>query len=240
MSLTQSHDVFAAIHENGLDDLLRRFFTARPKYLNYGSPGFVAATTVSATQMPAIQFPGVPGGIDWSVHLERPLVDAHPQSAGLPPELDPLGSQRVSIHTAVQICVACARRERRDDDGKPDRDPERDPEREDRPEDNPERPIGKDLRPVCFKVEVFAIAHAERTSSSTGDALRLVVDELELVDLEPNELESVIECLLLQILRAVLASVRLPLTALRAGAFELMPAAGPFAQNDQIEMLGDV
>jgi len=229
MSLTQAHDVFAAIHENGLDDLLRRFFSARPKYLNYGSPGFVAATTVSATQMPAIQFPGVPGGIDWSVRFERPRVDAHPQSAGLPPELDPLGPQRVSIHTAVQICVECSSGERRDDHGEPDR-----------PNDNPDRPIGKVLRPTCFIVEVFAIAHAERSSSPTGDALRLVVDAIELVDLEPNGLESVIECLLLQILRAVLASVRLPLTALRAGAFELVPAAGPFIEDDQIEMFGDV
>ena len=82
--------------------------------------------------------------------------------------------------------------------------------------------------------------YAERTSSPSGDALRLVVDAIELVDLEPNELESVVECLLLQILRAVLASVRLPLTALRAGAFELVPTAGPLVQDDQIEMFGTV
>lgn len=239
MSLTQAHGVFTAIHEDGLDDLLRRFFNARPKHLNYGSPGFVAATTVSAIQMPAIQFPGVPGGIDWSVRLERPRVDAHPQSAGLPPELDPLGAQRVSIHTTVQICVGCATRERREDQGDPNR-PNDDPDGGHRPEDDPDRPIGKDLRPTCVTVEVFAIAHAERSSSPSGDALRLVVDAIELVDLEPNELESVLECILLQILRAVLASVRLPLTALRAGAFELVPTAGPFVQDDQIEMFGDV
>lgn len=237
MSLTQVHDVFAAIHEDGLDDLLRRFFGARPKYLNYGSPGFVAATTVNATQMPAIQFPGVPGGIDWAVLIDRPRVDAHPQSAGLPPELDPLGPQRVSIRTAVQICVSCTTRGR---DEQPDPDRPDDPTHGDHRKDDPDRPVGKDLRPVCFEVEVFAIAHAERTSSPSGDALRLVVDAIELVDLEPNELESVVECLLLQILRAVLASVRLPLTALRAGAFELVPTAGPLVQDDQIEMFGTV
>jgi hypothetical protein len=241
MSLTQVHDVFAAIHEDGLDDLLRRFFDARPKYLNYGSPGFVAGTTVNVTQMPAIQFPGVPGGIDWAVKIDRPRVDAHPQSAGLPPELDPLGPQRVSIRTVVEICVACtARGDDQPDDPHKD-DPRKDDPRKDDPhKDDPDRPIGKDLRPVCFKVEVFAIAHAERTSSPSGDALRLVVDAIELVDLEPNELESVVECLLLQILRAVLASVRLPLTALRAGAFELVPTAGPLVQDDQIEMFGNV
>lgn len=239
MSLTQTHDVFAAIHEDGLDDLLRRFFTTRPKYLNYGSPGFTAATTVTATQMAAIPFPGVPGGIEWSVRLAQPVVDAHPQSTGLPPELDPLGAERVAIRTAVQICVDCSNRERGDDqrDPRPD---QQDPTHGHHRKYDPDRPIGKDLKPVCFVVEVYAIARAERTTSAAGDALRLVVDAIELVDLEPNELESLVECLLLQILRAVLASVRLPLTALRAGAFELTPAAGPFVRDDQIEMFGDV
>jgi hypothetical protein len=230
MSLTQVHDVFAAIHEDGLNDLLRRFFTTRPKYLNYGSPGFVASTTVNATQMPAIQFPGVSGGIDWSVRLDIPVVDAHPQSAALPPELDPLGPQRLSLRTTVEICVNCS------EGGEPEH-PDDYGNYDDR---YPDRPPKGDLQPVCFKVEVYAIAHAEQTSSPDGDAVRLIVDAIEIVDLEPNELESVIECLLLQILRAVLASVRLPLTALRAGAFQLAPTAGPEVENDQIEMYGAV
>ena len=93
---------------------------------------------------------------------------------------------------------------------------------------------------MLVAVGVFAITHAERTSSVDGDAVRLIVDDLELVDLEPNELESVVECLLLQILRAVLASVRLPLTALRAGAFQLTPTAGPDVEDDRVEMFGAV
>lgn len=234
MSLTEVHDVFAAIHEDGLNDLLHRFFTSRPKYLNYGSPGFVAATTVNATQMSPIQFPGIPGGIDWSVRIATPRVDAHPQSAALPPELDPLGAQRLSVHTAVEICVNCSDRRQPDPDG--------DSKSHDHNPDHrfPDKPPRGDLRPVCFKVELFAIAHAERTSSPDGDAVRLIVDAIEIVDLEPNELEAVIECLMLQILRAVLGSVRLPLTALRAGAFQLVPVVGPEVENDQIEMYGAV
>jgi hypothetical protein len=246
MSLTDVHDVFAAIHEDGLNDLLRRFFTTRPKYLNYGSPGFVAATTVNSTQMPAIQFPGIPGGIDWSVRIDLPRVDAHPQSTGLPPELDPLAAQRLSVHTKVEICVDCS------DHGRPGRE-ERPPEtghhhpderqpdgREPGKHEHPDKPPRGDLKPTCFAVEVFAVTHAERTSSVDGDAVRLIVDDLELVDIEPNRLESVIECLLLKILRAVLASVRLPLTALRAGAFQLVPTAGPGVEDHSVEMFGAV
>lgn len=232
MSLTEAQSVFAAIHEDGLNDLLRRFFTTRPRYLRYGSPGFVAATTVNWTQMAAIQFPGIAGGIDWSVQIAIPRVDAHPQSAPLPPELDPLGVQRLSIETVVEICINCNERHEREREPDHDKDP-----REDHHDDKP--PSGN-LRPVCFKVEVFAIAHAERTSSPDGDAIRFIVDSLELVDLQPTELESLIECLLLQILRAVLASVRLPLPALSAGAFSLTPTVGPEIENDQIEMYGNL
>jgi hypothetical protein len=234
MSLTEAQSVFAAIHEDGLNDLLRRFFNARPRYLNYGSPGFVAGTTVNSTQMAAIQFPGIPGGIDWSVQIAQPRVDAHPQSAPLPPELDPLGLQRLSIHTAVEICVNCNERHERDDN--PDHNPDKDP----KDDHHGDKPPNGNLRPVCFKVEVFAIAHAERTSSPDGDAIRFIVDAIELVDLQPNDFETLIECLLLQILRAVLASVRLPLPALSAGAFTLTPTVGPEIENDQIEMYGNL
>jgi hypothetical protein len=230
MSLTAAEDVFAAIHEDGLNDLLRRFFSARPRYLNYGSPGFVAATTVNSTQMPAIMFPGIPGGIDWNIRLATPTVDAHPQSTGLPPELDPLAPARLAVRTAVELCINCTQRHGRDSD-RP---------RDDKNDHNHDKPPRGDLKPVCFKLEVFAVTHAERTSSPDGDAIRLIVDALEIVDITPNDLESFLECLLLQILRAVLASVRLPLPALRAGAFSLTPTVGPAIENDRIEMFGNV
>jgi hypothetical protein len=166
-----------------------------------------------------------------------PRVDAHPQDLGLPPELDPLAAQRLSIRTTVELCIDCQGRQRR-----PDREPQPETGEKEKPDEHhhPDKPPRGDLRPVCFKVEVHAIAHAERTSSPDGDAVRVIVDALELVDLRPDELESVIECLLLQILRAALASVRLPLTALRAGAFQLLPTAGPLVEDDRVEMFGDV
>ncbi len=224
MSLTEAERVFGGVHEDGLNDLLRAFFIARPRHLNYGSPGFVAATTAAATQMPAIPFPGVPGGIDWAVQLELPVVDLHPQTTGLPPELT-MGLGHVSIRTKVRICIACESF-RGDQDDKPD-DDHKDPRR------------GKAKGP-CFDVEVFALGHMERTFGPDGESVIVVVDAVELVDIRPNEFESVIECLLLQILRAVLADVRLPLEALRAGAFTLTLARGPEVEDDQIKVYGNL
>lgn len=224
MSLTQAQEVFGSIDEVGINDILNAFFTARPRYLRFGSPGYVLGTTVNETQMPPIPFPGVPGGgIDWAIRIGLPVVDLHDQDLGLPPELT-LNPGQVAIHTEVEICIACDRRK----------------DREEKPEhDDKEPPRGGASGP-CFTVKVIAIGHLERASSADGDAVVIVVDELEMVDIEPDGFESVIECLLLQILRAVLREVRLPLQALRAGAFSLALVRGPDIEDDQIKMYGNL
>ena len=223
MSLTEAERVFGGITEQGINDLLRAFFGARPRHLNYGSPGFVPATTAAATQMGAIPFPGVPGGIDWAVQLAAPKVDLHPQTDALPPELS-LGPSQLSVSTMVRICVACETRRDQPTD-KPD----------DQPRDD--RPPGK-AKGTCFELRLFALAHLERAFAPDG--VVIVVDAVEIVDIEPKPLEAVLECLMLQILRAVLAGVRLPLRTLRAGAFSLTLTRGPEVENDQLEVYGNL
>src|ERR1035438_7850575 len=95
MSLTQTHHVFAGVAQSGINTFFKALFTTRPHYLNYGSPSFVPADTVSASTMPAIQFPGVPGGIQYAVSFSIPVVDLFPPDAGttspIPPGLNQFG-----------------------------------------------------------------------------------------------------------------------------------------------------
>ena len=97
------------------------------------------------------------------------------------------------------------------------------------------------LREVtCCRLEVFAIGHVERVMTSTGeDAIAFAVDAVEIVEIKPDDLESVLECLLFMILQAVLAQIRLPLRALRAGAFQLTLTVGPLIEDDQVKMRGN-
>jgi len=104
MSLTETHEVFASVHEDALNDLIRAFCTDRPRYLVYGSPSFVPVTTIAETTMAAIAFPGVPGGIQWRIQLSIPRVDLHKQTSPLPPELT-LGPGQFSASLGVRLCL---------------------------------------------------------------------------------------------------------------------------------------
>ena len=129
MSLTQAEAVFASIHETALNDIVTAFCVHRPRLLFYGSPAFVPATTVAETQMNAIAFPGVPGGIQWRVRLTVPRIDLFKQTSELPPELA-LGPNQFSIALGAEICIECRKIRidpkppRPNDDDRESRDPQ--------------------------------------------------------------------------------------------------------------------
>lgn len=229
MSLTQSERVFASVHESALNDLLRAFFTARPRYLRYGSPAFVPATNVTATQMAAIAFPGLPGGIDWAVRFGLPRIDLFKQTEALPPQLT-LPAGGFALRTDVELCVNCVRRK---DDRNPnghDKDPNNDKD--------PPRGLGE---VTCTKLQVFATGHMDSWNDGFGNGeIRFRVDAVELVDITPDSLEAVLECLIRMLLDAALSQVHLPLQALRAGAFHLAVTQGPLIDDDRVQARGTV
>ena len=223
MSLTQAQHVFASIHESAVNDLLTAFFNARPRYLRYGSPAFVPSTNVTATQMAAISFPGLPGGIEWAVRFTIPRIDLFKQTDPLPPQLT-LPPGGFALHTDVELCVNCVRR------------------RDDKNNDNRDGHNGQSLGQVtCTKLQVFATGHMDNWNDSSGyGEIRFRVDAVELVDITPDSLESVLECVIRMLLDAVLSQVHLPLQALRAGAFQLIVAQGPLIEDDHVLARGNV
>ena len=236
MSLTEAQAVFASIHETAINDLLTAFCTARPRYLAYGSPAFTPVTTVAETTMPAIPFPGVPTGIQWRLRLGIPRIDLFKQANALPPELS-LGPGQFSAEIDAELCIECRRIRI---DPKPPRPPKgRDREQPNQPpRDDRPHPISE---LTCFRLRIFAVGHLEHVLSSTGeDAIAFAVDQVEIVDIKPDELESFLECLLFMILQAILATIRLPLRALRAGAFQLALTVGPLIEDDSIKVRGTV
>jgi len=235
MSLTETSEVFVAVEESALNDLITAVCGTRPHLLNYGSPAFVPASSVSATQMAPIPFPGSPG-LQWSVRLSTPVLDLFKQDRPLPPELS-LGAGQFSLSTKVRLCVDCAARGRNEPPGE-------DPKGHDHPGDDQQWPDdrddwGKARNPMCCTLDVFAVGHLVSTWAGGQQAIGFALDAVEIVDIEPNALESVIECLLTMILRSVLATLSLPVTALEVGAFTLTPTQGPLIDVNRVLARGD-
>jgi hypothetical protein len=223
MSLTEAQEVHAGLHESGANGLLTAVFTARPRLLNYRSSALVPGPPGAAsawTTMSPIPFPGVPGGIDWGVQFAIPEVDFHPDSTGgLPPPLT-LPATRLSLRTKVILTVLCGtRRERHDQDNRRGA-----------------------VAPLRAELELFGIGHATAAyfGSPGNGEVTFDVDNVEIVDIAPEELESVLECLIRMLLDAALGAVRLPFTAVTAGAFAFALLRGPEVEEDQLKLYGNV
>jgi hypothetical protein len=217
VSLTEAENVFAGLNETGLNDILTALFTARPRLLNYRSSPAVINSPASAsawTTIPTIAFPGMPGGIQYAVQFSIPQVDVFPKTAPLPPQLN-LVSGQISIRTTVTLTLLCGSRRGGDDD---------------------KTPIGT---PISANLDVFALGRVVvRTVGLGTGTLGFDVLQVEIVDITPDPLESLVECLVLTLLRAVLASVALPFSAIRVGAFTLNLLRGPLSLDDQLKLYG--
>ncbi|WP_328842636.1 hypothetical protein [Streptomyces sp. NBC_00258] len=213
MSLTESENIFAGLNEQGLNTILSAVFTARPRLLNYRTSPSVAAVPASAsswTALPTIAFPGVPGGIDYAVRFSVPRVDLFPQSQPLPPALN-LAVGQFSLQTEVDLILLCSRSADREGSGKP---------------------VGVRLGVAATGQPVVQV-----TGPGTG-TVSFDLLAVEIVDITPDPLESLVECLVLTLLRAVLSSVALPFESLRAGAFSLNLLRGPETEDDQLKLYG--
>jgi hypothetical protein len=217
MSFTQSHEVFAAVHEDGINDFIQAFYQARTHYFIYGTPFFAPVTTADITRIPAINFPGIPGGIEFAVAFRQPLIDLHPDSTGGSAVLPPPPNQfTISAHV-VMVVLCGSRKQNIPTHGKPDR----------------ETAIGT--------IETTELTvHAQGSIDNDGNSIGFQVEETEIVDISPDSLETVMECIIKMILNAALANIRIPIPALSLDAFSLSLTAGPIIENDQVKVWGTI
>jgi hypothetical protein len=233
MSLTAADHIFVGVHEDGANDFLTALFTARPRLLNYASDPFVSTTTVAVTHMAPIAFPGVTGGLGWAVSFSIPKLDFFPQSGPLAPPLPALVADQLSLRTDVTIIVNCAECRKQD---RP----------KDRPKDRPNDEPGRDIprcraEPTEVTLEIQAIGRPVATYFGPGTGeISFRLEAIEIVDITPDKLETVLECLLRMVLQAVLDTVKLPFKALSAGAFTVALTRGPEIADDQLKVWGTV
>jgi hypothetical protein len=215
VSFTKADHVFAGVHETGINTFLTAFFKARPHYLNYGTSSFVPATTAAATNVAAIAFPGIPGGIQYALRLTIPTVDLFPPDPGGAPLVP--GKGQFTVHARAQLVLGCA----------------------DWVGGNSDKPPA--LKPIAVTLDVWGLGKPTVMTFGPGNGVvGLEVDAVKIVGIAEKALEAALECLLRMILKAVLANVHLPFHALTAGAFSLTLLHGPEIDNDQVMLFGTV
>ena len=220
MSLTQTERVFGSVHETAINDFLSAFFTARPRYLHYSSSTSLLPPGTPFIAVPSIAFPGVPtGGIDYAVSFELPTVDINPDSSGGASPLPP-GAQQFTVKTKVTLTVGCFQR----------------------------RGLGRRennfvLTPITAELDVFGRGGLVLAGIGTGaGTVGFVVQEVELVDVTPDPLESVLECLIRTMLQGALSNLQIPIETLLLGAipFPMTLVRGPLAEVDAASVFANL
>jgi len=210
LSHTLTFHAFAGLDEEGANDFLTAFFTARPHYLHYGTPPFVTSTGVNQTQVsPLFAPPLLPVPLPFEVQLSIPKLDFAPATNPLPPQLV-LNSGQFALTTTVELHMLCSRDQHGVD--------------------------GSGGIPIGAKLDLWAVGHI----LNQGNAVGFAVDQVEIVDVKPDGLESMLECILLQVLRGIAAQVSIPIPALSAGFITPIVQQGPQIDPDELDIWGTV
>jgi hypothetical protein len=220
MALTDHCDLYAAIHEDGVNLTIRHIMRQRPSLFNYATAEVAAnrelwCSPVQFTPdvvkygnplftvmnpLPVFGADAPPIGLGFCAQLTRAVIDFYPgNTIALPPELNPpLKTQRFALE--LQVCGAIVCPSQKEVDGIPVTPPDA---------------AGKDVRqkppPIvlrgqlnCFCLDVFAVGHFERQTIAGKECVVGKVDEMDIVDIKPDALEENVLCYLMTTANVVL------------------------------------
>lgn len=209
MAFTDNCDLFAAVHEKGVNRVIRHIMRQRPSLFNYATaeiasnremwcapveftPDVVKYGTPLFTVMsplPVLGADSPPVGLGYCVQIVRISIDFHPGNViSMPPELGPpLGKQRFALSVTACAAIACPSQQEVDQIPIP----QHDPQKEGR---TPLPPVVLHGKLECFCLDVFVVGHFERRFIAGKESLLGRVDGIEIVDIKPSGLENNIEC----------------------------------------------
>ncbi|MEJ2652613.1 MAG: hypothetical protein P8173_12675 [Gammaproteobacteria bacterium] len=211
MAFTDNCDLFASIYEEGVNRIVRHIMRQRPSLFNYATADIAANRKLWCRipeftkdvikygnpiftilpYLPVIGTDSPPVGLGFCVQVVRARVDFHPSNfISLPLELGGnLKEQQMGLELKICGGINCP-----------------DHEVLDRVPVTTSSAAGKDnqremppLVPVpgkllCFCLEVFAMGHVAREFINGAERLVGKIDDVEIVDVKPDELESNMEC----------------------------------------------
>ncbi len=250
MAFTDNCDIFGAVHEDGINLVVRHLMRQRPSLFNYATIFFkdfnkLLCVPIEADKkvldagnplfdeqdpIPVLGTP-VPIGMNWCFQVTDAQIDFHPGNVfGLPPELGELPPQRVALRLKACFGLGCppkdvidqilpaievlATAEDKDKDGRA-RSAFGAASMTTHVPTTPAPERGEVIvlptrEITCFCLEIFGVAHFEwgTIGNDPQQWLKVRLDGLEIVDLQPTPMENIIECYASTVLRlGILPSV---------------------------------
>jgi hypothetical protein len=217
MAFTDRSEIYGAVHEGGVNLLLRHAMRQRPSLFTYATR-YVAekepsllCQPVEVSEMvkhynnPTVTIrdplPVVPIakflGLNFCLQVTDLEMDLHPGGVfDLPRELGDVPEQRFALRGQACAGLGCPPREFLDQFTPPTDEQE--------PPGEPVVPDVEEL--ICFCLQLFVMGHFEpvEEDGTLETMLKPKLDGIELVDLEPRGLESSIECYVRVLLEVVL------------------------------------
>jgi hypothetical protein len=220
MAFTDNCDLYGAVHEDGINRVIRHIMRQRPSLFNYATLDVAAnrelwCQPVEATPdvfkyfnplftimnpLPVLGADSPPVGLGFCAQLSKAQIDFYPGNIiKLPGELGPpLKPQRFALQFRVCGAVACP--SQKEIDGIPI---------------SKGDPAGKEgnrgIPPIelrgqldCFCLDVFAVGHVERVLVAGRPSLLAKLDDMDIVDIKPDRLEETINCYLKTTVNVVL------------------------------------
>jgi hypothetical protein len=250
MAFTDHSDLFASVHEDGINLAVRHLMRQRPSWFNYATAYFVdhkeklcvqidVAKAVTDANNPLfdVQDPipvfgtPTPMGLNWCFHFTDAQIDFHPGNViTLPAEQGTLPAQRLAIRLKACFGLDCPSNELIErllpgieEQAAAQRG------KDSRGDDQTQVVALEPSEIVCFCLELSIVAHAEwgTIGTSTKQWFKVRLDGIEIVDLQPTPMENLIECYATTVLRlGVLPRLNMPIEKLVLNLTELLEEEG--------------
>jgi len=220
MPFTANCDLYAAVHEDGLNLIARHIMLQRPSLFDYATAEIADDPELACSKVPRtpdvdkynptrifhIQDPlpvlGVdapPVGLNYAVQLIDAKIDFFPENVvPLPAELNPpLPNQHFSAMVRICAGIDCPGLDfiSQIPPGSP-----LDPAEN----QNPPEVVPRPRRLQCFCLDAFLIGHVQLVTSGSQTLLTGIVDTVDIVELQPEGLKENLDCYLLTTLSVLL------------------------------------
>jgi len=264
MAFTDNCDLYAAVHEDGINLVVRHIMRQRPSLFNYATlavaqePELACSKidhTIDVTNyhnplftvvgpLPLFGVDAPPVGLNFCIQLAEAMIDFHPGNViNLPAELNPpLPPQHLAMKVRVCGGLDCPSMDFIDHIKPTPPQPRTQTEGKQPPPPPPIVPPPRRL--LCFCLDAYVVAHVDLESVFGKPTLVGKVDGVDIVDIKPDNLEDSINCylrttfelLLKEKLAIPLEKLTLSFPLFGLGTITLMPTGNPpIPHNPAIE-----